>query len=476
MTDSNSSPSAPGSSGSDMSGSGRVASGTVGRLLSCSVTFRTVERETLDKLALAAECPAIDPADDRSPESRRLDGGLAPESAGSAVVLSTCDRFEVVALARDDAAATAAAIRARIEQAAKMSPAEAETAIATRFGADALAHLFAVTASLDSEVIGEPEISGQVKAAWRRAAEAGTASPELGRLFEAAFAAAKRVRNETAIGERAVSIAAAAVQMSREVLGHFGKAQGLLIGSGEIGALVAERLLAQGLGALTIADTVPARSRALATRLGARADDMEHALDGLDKADIVLAALGGANPRVTARAVARALKARRYRPIILIDAGVPPDIEPAVGELDDAFLFTLGDLEHIALDGLQRRAHEAMAAQLIVEEEVAAFVQAEQYRKAAPVLAALRAHFEAARNRILAENPSADAADATRLLISRLLHGPMTAIRSAGDAGDGPKNGPDTGKDEGNESGDGEDDLAHLSRLFGLKTRNGDHD
>jgi glutamyl-tRNA reductase len=345
-----------------------------------------------------------------------------------ALLLSTCDRVEVHAVS-DDPQGASARLRERLASQAGEHAAVLEQRGYGLAGDAALRQLFAIAASLDSLVVGEPQVLGQLKESHRRAAEAGMIGPVLERRLQAAYGAAKRVRNETAIGERPVSIASSAVEVARELHGDLSRVSALMLGAGEGGELIAERLKANRLGALSVAHRSPALARAVAERLGANLSPLDD-LDGLlAAADIVVLAVGS-GAALTRSQVERALKARRRRPMLIIDAGVPADAEPAIHKIDDAFLYGLDDLERIALSGRARREGEADAAWAIVTEELARFGQDRAERGAVPALAALRARFEAARLEVLAQKTGTDSDEATRRLVARLLHDPSESLRA----------------------------------------------
>lgn len=384
---------------------------------------------------------------------------LRSKGIDEAVVLATCDRVEIAVLA-DQPEAAARAVRTALATAAGVTDSRIEGAFFTLTGVAAFTHLFAIASSLESQVVGEPEVLGQVKEAHRRAGELGAAGANLGRVFDAGFACAKRARSETAIGESAVSIVSACTQVAREVLGQFDAARALMVGGAEIGVAVIERLKADGLTEVTVADPLDPRADALAARLGAHRMAMDAVGASLAEFDIVLAGLGGRESAICARDVAVALKARRYRPIFLLDAGIPPDVERAVRDIDDAYLFDLHDLEGIALVGQDRRTQAAAEARAIVEEEVAHFTAVEGGRAAAPVVTELRTHFEDVRATLLREQPSITADEATRLLVNRLLHAPSRALRDMAASGEG---------EVGEEAPSGAPGL--IARLFGLGER-----
>jgi len=381
---------------------------------------------------------------------------LGEAGLGERILLSTCDRVVVVGVSSAPDAA-ALAIRRTIAETAGLLEQDISGSFFIRTGTDAIRHLFAIAASLESQVVGEPEVLGQIKTAHRQAEGASGVGRELASIFEAAYSVAKRVRNETTIGENAVSMAAAACRVAREVLGRFEDITALVVGSGELGILVVDKLKAQGLTDIWVADPLAPRGEALATRLGAHWLAMEDIGRSLHRMDLVLTGLGSAVPVIIRDDTEVALKQRRYKPIFLLDGAVPPDVDPNVAALDGAYLFTLHDLERIALKGQEKRSHAAMEARRVVEDEVASFVLAEGHREAAPLVMALRQSFEASRLQILESNPAISADEATRLLVNRLLHGPSQALR-------------ELATDEGVRANSVHLDGDLIARLFGLGT------
>ena len=334
------------------------------------------------------------------------------------LVLSTCDRVEIWGWNVDPDSLQAALL------------ARANTAsLYTMQGLQALRHAFTVTSALDSLIIGEPQVPGQVKAAARLARAAGTMGPNLEGVLDAALSAAKRVRSETAIGEGPVSIAAAACQLARDLHGDLSNRRALLVGAGDMGELVAESLLAAGLGHLDVTAPRSSRAEAVAAALGAHVIGYDRLVETLPLADLVLAAVGGRVATFSAEMVGRALKARRRRPVFLIDCAIPGDIDPAVNRLDGAFLYDLADLERAAMKGRSSREQAAVAASAIIEQDVAAFGSAHASRQAVPALVGLRQWFEEQRQTVLKDHPGAD--EATRLLVNRLLHDPSEVLKQA---------------------------------------------
>lgn len=362
--------------------------------------------------------------EERIPErlAELRDAGL-PE----AVLLSTCDRVEVLAAVAEPAI-EAERLRALFAQWAGVGFEEIDGQSYLLGGDDALRHLFAVAASLDSQVIGEPQVLGQVKESHRLAAAMGLTGGLLEAALQAAYAAAKRVRSETPLAQQPVSLAAAALRVARDLHGDLGRCTALLLGLGEMGELLAGELRAAGLRELTVSHRSEGRAAAAARRLRAHHRPWEELPEALAAADVVVSAVGSGRHLLDRAAVEQALRSRRRRPIFLVDAAVPSDIEPAVENLDGAFVYDLDDLERVAAEGRRSREGASMQAWRVLGEELEAFRRAHAERGAGPAVAALRAHAERLRQEVLAEGPG-DAEAATRLLLARLLHEPSEALR-----------------------------------------------
>jgi glutamyl-tRNA reductase len=365
-----------------------------------------------------------------------LDHGAAPailqrlkqEGFAQALAVVTCDRCELYVF-HDNPDHGAARLREVLATTAGLAPELVSAQLFERRGVTALRHLFSVAASLDSPVLGEPQVLGQLKANHRAAIEAGLIGPELEAMLQAAYLAAKRVRNETPLAEQPVSMATAAIDVARELFGDMGRCSALLLGIGEMGEMMATELQKGGLARLTVMHPVTARAEMLARRLSGHFRDWADLDAALAGADIVIAALGTGRVAITRTAVKAALKARRQKPMLLFDAALPPDIDLAVGELDDAFRYDLDDLERLAMEGRSSGGNAAETAARILAEETAGFETRRAERAAVPALTALRARFEAERQRALAE-AGGDAEEATRRLVNRLLHGPNTALKA----------------------------------------------
>jgi glutamyl-tRNA reductase len=361
------------------------------------------------------------------PDQARLIAALQALDCEEGLVLATCERLEFLVVVRPGQR-PAARLLQLIAEAAGCAPAELAGQSYSHQGEDALRHLFAVAASLESQVLGEPQILGQVKQGYRAAREAALAGPFLSAAARAAFAAAKRARRETAIGQQAHSMATVAVEVARDLFGRFEDRNLLWLGLGEMGEMLSEDFAAAGLAQRLVMHPSERRAEAVARRLGCNFAPWEELDLHLADADIVLSDAGVGRFILLKQQVAAALKRRRARPMLLIDAGVPSDIEPGSGELEDAFVYDLDDLERLASHGSGGRAAAGAMAWGIVEEELAAFLRAQAERPAAPAVVALRRHFEAVRREVLAAG-AGDTEAATRLLVNKLLHRPSEALR-----------------------------------------------
>lgn len=352
-----------------------------------------------------------------------------------AIVLSTCDRIEVQGAHCDPEAASASVLRLLGRRTDGPESAVLAQGYAL-FDAAALRRIFGVAAALESQVIGEPQVLGQVKAADQRARAAHMMGPELGAALQAAYTAAKRTRAETSVGQRPVTLASAAVQLARDVHGDLARCSGLLIGPGEMGELMVEHLRAGGLRMLAVTGPHTARVEDCARRLTCHVVGFADMEIPLANADIVIAALGSGRHLVTPALMDRVLAVRRHRPVFIIDLGIPADVDPKVERLDGVFRYDLDDLERVTMSGRASRNAAAEEAWAIVDQELALFARDQAERNAAPVITALRRHFEIVRAGALRQ-AGGDADRATELLINRLLHDPSEALRAIAAEGTG---------------------------------------
>lgn len=346
-----------------------------------------------------------------------------------AMVLSTCDRVEVQAVHEDEAIASQI-ILDRLSAYCGLSTEELRKQTYTLNNELAVDHVFRVASALDSLVIGESHVLGQVKAAFRLAHDVNMVGPELDSLIQAAFSVAKRVLSETAVGEGPVSIAAVAVQLSEDLLGDLKQHTALLIGSGEMGQLVGKYLLAAGLKKVVITHPRPERAEFIVANSNFVHVPFERFLEQLVEADIVISSLGHRNPLLAADMVHGALRKRRWKPILVVDLGVPGDVEPAVNRINDVFLYDIEDLENLASESHSKRQAEAEAGRRIVADEVMAYIKSRQIREAVPMLVEYRDWGEKLRDQVLKVS-GGDAEKATHLLLRRLMHYPTEALKAA---------------------------------------------
>jgi glutamyl-tRNA reductase len=345
-----------------------------------------------------------------------------------AMALSTCDRVEVQAF-HDGHGDLPGIIAKALTADTELAPEPVRALLYQYSGTPALRHLFKVAASLDSQVVGEPHVLGQVRASHRLAAGAGMVGGTLERLLQAAYIAAKRVRAETAIAEGPVSLAAAALQVARDIHGPLSGCRAAIFGTDEMALLLAHHLRDAGLGDLVVIDRNARRAAAAAHDLAAHVGDHETRGVALADADIAITANGDGHYTMTEDMVRAAIRARRRRPIFIVDLGIPRDVDPAVERIDEAFLYDLDDLERLALEGKSGRSAAITDAEAIIDQEVARFLGELAARDAGPLIRDLRDAIEAERQRVLREAPNADGAEATRLLTNRLLHRPSAALR-----------------------------------------------
>lgn len=355
------------------------------------------------------------------------------------VILSTCNRVELYLSAdplpaQDALVAFAAGLRG-------LDPAELRTSAYLVTGEDAVRHAFEVASGLDALALGETEILGQAKQAYCLAVEHGMDDPLLHALFQQAFAAAKRVHTETAIGQRKVSVSSVAVELAGRIFGDLPERTVLVVGAGEMSELAVRHLAAAGVTRLLVANRTLAKAEALAAPWGGRAVPLERLAEILPEADIVIASTGGEGLLVTAGMVQEALKRRRQKPLFLIDIAVPRNVDPAARGIDNAYAYDIDDLEKVVEENLRGRAEELGSCRAILEEGVQAFLKSRALRgDVAEVIGRLRARFDAAKTEELSRVPPearAEAEAALGRLVNKLLHDPIDALKRDAGGGDG---------------------------------------
>jgi len=354
-----------------------------------------------------------------------------------AMLVSTCNRIEIFAVADSRDAGE--------DVLETLGPVAAPHAV-RRFEEEALRHLFRVTASLDSMVVGEAQILGQVKEAAAIAQQAGALGPELTKVLARATTAAKRVRTETEIARGAVSVSSIAVQLARKLLGSLDGRTVLLLGAGEMAQIAARELRSQGAHELLVANRSPQQAEELAREVGGVPVSLAELPSLLERADVAICSTGAMEAVVTRELMARALKARRYRPIFLVDLTLPRNVEPSANELENVYVYDLDDLERVAVQNSDLRASQVAKAEEIVEQELKAFLLASRERTAVPVLARLRAHAESvARAEVektlaslqgLDEKQQKTVRAMASAIVNKLLHTPTSRLRT--EAGRGP--------------------------------------
>jgi glutamyl-tRNA reductase len=360
--------------------------------------------------------------------------GLAQEAA----ILSTCNRTELYVSSEQPQA-----VAAWLAQYHRLGPGELSSYLYTFHKEQAVRHAFRVASGLDSMVLGEPQILGQMKEAARAAESAGTLGTVLHKLFQRSFAVAKEVRSTTRVGANSVSMATAAVKLAARIFPSLKDQNVLFIGAGEMVELCATHFAAQAPARLTVANRTLERAARLAHRFNGRSIELKSLAEHLHEHDIVVSSTASSLPILGKGLVERALRARRRRPMFMVDLAVPRDIEPEVGELDDVFLYTVDDLAEIVSLNLDARRSAVDQAEAIIESQVGQFMHWMQVRESVPLIRALREHAEHARRgeveralKLLqrGEDAARVLESLSQALTNKLMHGPTQALNDA--AGD----------------------------------------
>ena len=357
-------------------------------------------------------------------------------------VLSTCNRAEIYAVC-DAPGPAREALTAFMSAFHDVPESELTPHLYQRTDADAARHLFRVVAGLDSLVVGEPQIAGQVKDAFEIASERGGTGTALNRLFHCSFGVGKRVRTETGIGEGAVSVSYAAISLARKIFGDLGPLKALVVGAGEMAELTVTHLRAQPVAHIRVANRTPAHAATLAAKVDGIAVPWETVTEELASTDIVVTATGASKWILTRTHVAEAMRARRNRPLFIIDIGVPRDVDPSAGDVEQVFLYNIDDLQGIVRENLARRQSQIDRAELMVREEVDGFMAWLLSRGAIPTIVALRRRFERIRQaeltrlapKLASLSPAAKARveEFSRLLVEKLLSTPTEQLKAARD-------------------------------------------
>lgn len=419
-------------------------------LVVIGINHRTAPVDIREKVVFAGEeLPAA------------LRGLTSVPGVREALIVSTCNRTELYCFAEPGGAggesAVVAADRASDDMSVQVSDwlaswhdltthrLDINDSLYRLQGSQAVQHLFAVACGLDSLVIGEPQILGQLKDAYRAALDQKVTGPYLNRVMQTAFSVAKRVRTQTRIGANAVSVASAAVSLARTVFEKFAGHTALLVGAGETIALAARHLHAHGLSRMIVANRSLGRAQELAAEFKGFAIGIDDIATHLPEADIVITSTASPTPVITYGAVQAAVRARKRKPIFMVDIAVPRDIEPEVAKIEDIYLFTIDDLQNVVNENLASRREAARDASEMLANEVSLFEQQLKTLDAVPTIRQLRDDAEVLRQQtaeqarrmlIAGRDPQEVLEFLASTLTNRLLHGPSQRLRQAAERGE----------------------------------------
>ena len=363
------------------------------------------------------------------------------EGVDEAVLLSTCNRTEFYIMTSNGGSEQ---LQAWLHDDRKLGP-SFSASVFTLEHEDAIRHIFRVACGLDSMVLGEPQILGQLKDAVRASETADVLGTQLRRFFQHTFAVAKKVRTDTEIGANPVSVAYAAVSLAQQFFAGFTQHTAVLVGGGVTVELLAKHLATRDIGRMFVANRDVERARRLARQFGGFALPLSELEGTLPEADILISSTSSPEPVITLESMRAALKARRRKPIFAVDIAVPRDIEPEVGELDDVYLYTIDDLNKVILEGQGHREAAAVDANRILDDEISRYLTIERSKRVAPIITALRKQGETVRDQVLANarrrlSQGADSNEvieyATASLMKKLLHNPSVRLREAGETSD----------------------------------------
>ncbi|BAJ03354.1 glutamyl-tRNA reductase [Shewanella violacea] len=359
---------------------------------------------------------------------------------GEAVIISTCNRTELYTNNADESE-----VVRWLEEYHQVSHEEIASCLYKYQGQAVVQHLMRVSSGLDSLILGEPQILGQVKQSFAKAKEAGTVAITMDRMFQNTFSVAKKVRTETEIGAAAVSVAFAAVSMAKHIFSALSATKVLLIGAGETIELVARHLKDSGVDSMIVANRTLSRAQGMCEEFGATAITLEQIPDFLPQADIVISSTASPLPILGKGMVEKALKQRRHQPMLLVDIAVPRDIESQVAELDDAFLYTVDDLHSIIEQNMASRREAAEQAEIIAEEESHLFMEWVRSLESVDSIREYRSQSMAIKDELVerAIKKLAQGGDSEQLLLelankltNKLIHAPTQALTAASRQGD----------------------------------------
>jgi glutamyl-tRNA reductase len=361
-----------------------------------------------------------------------------------AVIVSTCNRVEVYVTTRDIAGGIAR-VKRFLADYHQLDLEILDNHLYAHHGEDAIRHVFRVASSLDSMVVGEPQILGQIKTSYGYAAEFKSSGIILNRFLHKAFSVAKRVRTETKIASSAVSVAFAAVELARKIFNDLSDKTVMLIGAGEMCELAAKHFLNNGVRALMVTNRTFERAEKLADEFDGKAVRFDDLFDQLHKADIILSSTGAPHTIIGARDLDEVMRRRKHKPMFFIDIAIPRDIDPGVNDVDNVYLYTVDDLQEVVQANLAQRAEEAQKAEEIVNQEIGQFFKWLSSLEVTPTIVALRGKFDEIRKAEL-EKTLANWKDlppdaqkrleaCTMAIMNKLLHPPTTLLKKAGQGG-----------------------------------------
>ena len=400
-------------------------------LIALGINHDTATVEVREKVAFAPE-----------QMSDALHSLCADANLSEAVILSTCNRTEILAVGDSEQSTEILHWLAHYHAVPTVS---LEASSYCHADADAIMHMMKVACGLDSLILGEPQILGQLKSAFAVAQQAGTLGGALDHALQHTFSYAKKVRTQTAIGQNPVSVAFAAVALSQRIFSDLSKTSALLIGAGETIDLVAKHLQSKNVGHIIVANRTLTRAEELAQQYSAEAILLADIPERLAEVDIVISSTASQLPILGKGAVERALKKRKRRPMFMVDIAVPRDIEPEVGDLSDVYLYTVDDLRDIIDENKQARQSEAVKADSILRDGVEVYQSVQRVNAVVPVVKAFRKQAENYQAEVLDKalkqlSSGTDAKEVlenmARLLTNKLIHQPSVQIKKAGEEGD----------------------------------------
>lgn len=366
------------------------------------------------------------------------------DGISEAMILSTCNRVEILASSPHNDA-----LRDFLCAWHRVSPESVAHYLYDLRDNDVIRHLFRVASSLDSMVVGEPQILGQVKDAYRAASDAGTVGLEIGSLLDRALVVAKKIRTETGIAQSAVSVSYAAVELARKIFGNLSGKSVMIIGASKMGELAARHLKRAGVSMVMVTNRTFERAVEMAQIFDGAAIQFEHLGDHIDRADIVISSTGAPHFVITRPDAEHIIRKRKNKPVFFIDIAVPRDIDPAVNEIDNVFLYDIDDLQQTVDDNIRVRLDEASRAEEIIDREVVSFCHRDQARALGPTIVAVREAVEKTRREAIERNrrhlgpltpEQQDAVERiTRSAINSLLHQAISELKTMSHDPDGQK-------------------------------------